>query len=234
MVSSRVVASDGSNEGWADLQGEGLRPIKLTITPDTYDFGLFPSGPTRPLGTFQIRNDGDATADHVTFAVIGDFEMTMNGCTSDLPAQKSCTVEMTFNPRGSGPMTGALNAIAGGSTAIAMLSGTGASPDPLQILPFTVSFGPVLVGTSSQPSSLMITNNDETSAVSGLTVMVQGMGAAAFVLNHGCGSTLAPRASCMATVTFRPQAAGPHFASVVVRSQGPAAATQMTGVGITP
>ena len=107
----------------------------------------------------------------------------------------------------------------------------GAPPPPGQ-LSFTSSlnFGNQLVGTTSAPQTIIVTN------IGGTTVTVSSVGLTNtldYVGTHTC-STLAPGASCTGTVTFHPHATGSLPGSVIVTSDGLGSPqfTQLSGFGL--
>ena len=76
-----------------------------------------------------------------------------------------------------------------------------------------ITFNSQPVGTASPPRTVTLTNSG-TATLNIASVKVAGPHAADFVLTNTCGSRLAPGASCTATVTFKPSAAGNRTASV--------------------
>ena len=96
--------------------------------------------------------------------------------------------------------------------------GGSVTPPPVSAANVTISGAPITfdsqpIGTASPPRTVTLTNSG-TATLNIASVMVAGPHAADFVLTNTCGSLLAPGASCTATVTFKPSAAGNRTASV--------------------
>ncbi len=112
--------------------------------------------------------------------------------------------------------------------------GSSAPPTPptLVIAPASLSFGVVVVGTTSDSQVETLTNNGGSELVIN-GVAIAGTNATDFDQSSTCGSGLGAAASCTLNVTFTPSQLGPRSASItitddtVVSSQ----AFSLTGVG---
>ncbi len=118
-----------------------------------------------------------------------------------LAAGAKCTLRVSSSPQSKGAHTGTITITddAPGSPQKISLSGTGT----LLLVPSTVAFGTVKVGTSNNLPLLL--TNLSTSAIKILSVSQIG---APFSDSNPCTGTLAANASCTVTVFFNPSVAG--------------------------
>ncbi len=108
---------------------------------------------------------------------------------------------------------------------------------PDTVYPAAVDFSTVTTGTTSVPQTILITNNTSSSGNLNITgISIGGTNASDFkVATNGCGSSLAPLASCSITVTFTPSASGPRTATLNVSDNGGSGSgtdsANLTGIG---
>jgi hypothetical protein len=102
--SLRVSATPGGSIGVA-LNGIGLSPALLAISPTFSDFGTAPPG-AQVTRSFTVSNTGQSASGPVGITVAGedaqDFAIVQNGC-SALAAGASCTVAVRFSATGGFP-----------------------------------------------------------------------------------------------------------------------------------
>ncbi|MFZ0417349.1 MAG: choice-of-anchor D domain-containing protein [Candidatus Sulfotelmatobacter sp.] len=141
----------------------------------------------------------------------GDFEQT-NNCGTSVNAGASCTINVTFDPAGSGTRTATLNVTdnAGNSPQTVSLSGTGIVPVTLSTA--SISFGTVLVDSSATAAPVTLTNNQSVS-LTNISISVTG---AAFSQVNTCGTSIAAGAQCTITVTFAPKTSGSQTGMVTI------------------
>jgi len=89
----------------------------------------------------------------------------------------------------------------------------------LSFSPSGLSFSSQLVGTSSAPQSVTLTNSGVPLAISSITVA--GTHSSSFTETNTCGTGLAPGANCAISVTFTPQVTGTLTADVSVSDNAP-------------
>lgn len=136
-------------------------------------------------------------------------------------AGASCTVSLTFTPAQAGARSGSLTVTSNGtgSPQSVALTGTGVAPASPGALSFaaSVEFGTQLVGSTSAPQALVITN------VGGSPVQVSSVASSQpgefAITGSTCGS-VAPGATCSVTLTFQPVATGDRTATLTVASSG--------------
>ena len=91
----------------------------------------------------------------------GDFSETDNCVNAPVAAGASCSIQVTFTPQATGPLSGEMTIYAnvyGGQLAID-LTGTGSPAGVMSLTPASVPFGQVEVGTTSTPLPVSATNS---------------------------------------------------------------------------
>jgi hypothetical protein len=199
------------------LSGTGL--AQLSAAPASVNLGTVAVGTTSASKNVTLTNNTTGTLDY-TFLASSNFTVVGSGktpCTGALPKKTKCTVSVAFTPTASGTADGSL-AISSASfpTQLAALSGTGSGGGtaPLTFSPGTFKVANTLVGASSSPVTVTVTNS------SASTVNITNFAASAdFSVNGSgttpCGGTLGAGASCTVAVTFSPSIAGTLKGSVV-------------------
>jgi hypothetical protein len=108
------------------LSGTGT--ADATLTPATAKYPKTKAGTSSAAKTFTFSNkEKTAALTSVSASTTGNFAITSNTCTSTLAASSKCTIQVTFNPVGTGVQTGTLqvSSDAFGSPQTSTLSGTG-------------------------------------------------------------------------------------------------------------
>jgi hypothetical protein len=100
-----------------------------------------------------------------------------------------------------------------GTTTSATLSGHGIGP-ALSTVPTSLDFGPVAFGGSASAS--LVVTNPGTSASGTIATGVYAASAGLFTFSaDSCtGASLAPKATCRLTVTFRPNGSGDFYGAM--------------------
>jgi RHS repeat-associated protein len=230
-----VTASPGGTAS-ASLNGTGLAPGKLAISPIGNDFGSVGVGESADIATFVVSNIGDQSAGSLSSAVDGDgFAISDDTCDgADLGSGSSCLVQVHFQPTTAGAASGSLQLTASpGGTVSADLSGEGLAPAHVEIAPASNDFGSVPVGGSSAGSTFTIANSGG-QPTGPLDIALSGAG---FVMtSDGCGgSSLAAGSTCQVDVSFAPDTSGSATGSLTVNSsQGGSASADLAGNGLAP
>ncbi len=217
-----VTDSDPGSPQPASLIGVGTL---LTWSPRVITFPATPVGKTSSAVAVTITNTGTdpVTMNHITFsgANAADFGQA-NNCGSNLAANGSCMVLVTFTPSvaASESAAMAINDSDPGSPQSVSLSGAGtaaaaaqASPSEaagslagsggIQVFPTSLDFGNQSVNTTSASRVLQVTNKQTTPVT-----ITKVTGAGAFGQWSNCIGTLAPSASCSIWVLFTPMVGG--------------------------
>ncbi|MCC6995609.1 MAG: choice-of-anchor D domain-containing protein [Deltaproteobacteria bacterium] len=210
----------------------------LSLAPTSQNYGNVVTGNTATQ-IFTVMNVGGTSSGMPSVAVAGDTSFTIdtNTCTAALAPGVSCMIGVKFQPATAGAKTGSLtvNATPGGSV-VAMLMGTGLPPSALTFTPSSLSFGNQLISTPSGAMTLTVRNTG--GAASGaITLSLSGTSASDFAISaQTCnGMTLAPSATCTATIVFQPGTRGAKTATLNLTATpgGPTAASLM-GTGQSP
>jgi Beta-propeller repeat len=186
-----------------------------------------PSGPAsvtvHDLGTSPL------TVSNVT--ATGDFSQT-NNCGVVAPSGGTCSIAVTFTPRGLGNSSGTLTIVdnSAGSPRTVPLTGRGgegfATPSPA-----TVSFPSTLVGQQSSTQPLVVKN------AGSVDVQVASVGITGpFSVEGPDGCSIVPAGSeCDFNVFFAPTAAGPATGAITISDTGADSpqTIALTGTGIT-
>ena len=225
--------------GSADVFVAELSSLQLSVAslaPATLSFGSVNVGTSSSASTATLTNLGDAPLSLSGVATTGDFSQT-NNCGSSVAPAASCTLNLTFSPRAGGTRTGTLVVTdnAQGSPHTINLTGTGISGAWVQLSSAALGFGNQLVGTTSTPQTLTLTNTGNlTLAISKLSFTPTGQ--VSFGQTNTCGGTVAAGASCSVTVTFTPAATGAKTAALSVTDNAPGSpqTVNLTGTGVAP
>jgi hypothetical protein len=227
-----VSSTGGANRLVVQLNGAGLAPAGLNVSPPQLTFAATVVGSSSAAQTVTVSNSSSVAASPLVLAATAGFALTANNCGSSLAAGASCTVGVVAKPAAVGADTGTLNVSspAISNTAAVLLSGSGAVAAGIQVMPAMINFAVTGVGLTSNATTVKVTNTGATTALSGLALTVP----AGFVLvNNTCAASLGPGVSCTAGVEFAPTAAGPLTGNLTVTSSSPAitAAVALQGMG---
>ena len=181
-----------------------------TVQPQQLSFPDTVIGQTSPNLAVGISNTGPVPLPVQFINLIGpdpqDFS-TPNNCPPMLPTGASCTISISFQPRGEGLRSATIQVLSGNAflTINIPVSGKGLGP-VLEQNAFTLNFGSIQVGQPSAAQIVTLTNLGTQATLGAL--QPGGANASDFGLTTTCGSTLASNASCTITVVFMPGAAG--------------------------
>ena len=188
----------------------------VTLSPT----GLIFSGQllnTISLGkAVTLTNGGAAGLTITSITASGNFGASSN-CPispSTLAAAAHCTITVTFKPSASGSVSGEVTILdnAGGSPHLVNLSGIGLTA--ISLSPTSLIFGTIAVGTTSATKTVTLTNNLSTALTIGFSASGDytaiGSGATP------CGSSLAGKAKCTISVTFKPKSNGSINGAVTI------------------
>jgi hypothetical protein len=218
-ASLSATASPGGT-ATAGLTGTGLAPALLTIAPTTQAFPSTVQGQASPNVTFTVTNTGGVPSGQPMVALGGtdasQFGLGMNTCTAGLAPNGTCTFAVLFMPSSAGAKSASVSATgAPGGVATATLSGTGLTPPALTITPTPISFGSIVVGSSSADTTFTVTNTGGGTSPA-ITMGLTGTDASQFALGvDGCtGQTLAGGGTCTVKAHFSPTTTGNKAATL--------------------
>jgi len=189
----------------------------ISLSPTSISFGSVTVNAAGGTQTVAISNTGNAAVALSGISVTGDFTQT-NNCGSSLSKSSQCTVSLVFKTTTPGSRTGTLTITdnAAGSPHIVALSGSGLAVPQLSFSSSNLSFGAQNVGSTSTPQTLSLSNSGTTSlAVNNIAISGD------FTQTNTCAPTLAVRASCTISVTFKPTVGGTATGSISVTDNAP-------------
>lgn len=216
--------------GDAQSTTASANPASLTFSTQAYDS-------TSPAQAVTVTNTGGTSLTISSIAVNGDFNETDNCQNLLIAANASCTVQVTFTPTQPGARQGQLTIegnVGGGQLALS-LSGTGANPTGVAMIPPALNFAQIAVGATA--SGLQVTGlqvpveNATASAVPVTSVAVTGP----FALSaNACGATLAANSDCQLLVTFTPTQAGEATGTLTMVDSAGTQKVSLSGSGAAP
>jgi hypothetical protein len=189
-------------------------------------------GASKSANPVTLTNHMNVALTGISIAVTGSEYTQINTCGTSVPARGSCTITVTFTPTASGKQTGTVTITDSAINSPQIIALTGYGRLPVTVSPLTLSFGTVIVGTTSTAKSVTVTNNMKTT----LTVSAIGFtGAdpADFAQTNTCGSSLGAGAQCTVSVTFTPKAAGARTATLSITDTASTSpqSVSLTGTG---
>lgn len=182
------------------------------------------------------------------------FKIAGNTCNVPIPAYESCEVTMYFQPTVAGDIYGQLNMPSNADpeyTLQADLFGIAlpAPPPPITAGTLTRSptglvFGPLDVGKTSEPQTIVVRNQPASTPVSGSVELLAAappvtissvVATGDFIQTNDCGK-LDSGESCRINVTFKPTDEGERRGTVTVGSDATNSTlvTQLVGTGVLP
>jgi len=199
------------------LSGNGTAPPTDTLDPGSLTFPGTVIGVTSAAQTVTLTNSGGNPLTGIAVTVSGAFLESSN-CTTQLAANATCAISVTFLPTVAGTQTGKLTVADILKTQTVGLSGTGLLPPVFSVSPTSLNFSNQAVNATSAPLTLTITNSGG-APMSDVGFQVSGTSASSFATGATtCGATLAKGGNCTLQVTFTPSASGTANATLTVTS----------------
>ena len=144
-------------------------------------------------------------------SVQGDF-LISHDCGQQLPPNSQCAVSLTFHPGALGYASGALTVTHDAANSPQVVQLSGFAIIAAEVSPQNINFAGIVLGASSRPAYIKVTNNQADAALSIGNIGING----AFTLTDNCGIALAPLQSCNLLVTFTPPALGAHSGELTI------------------
>jgi hypothetical protein len=241
---SSLTGSDPASSASAFVAKITLTPT-VSVTPTTLSFGSVLLGSTSQAMTVTITN---FTGTVVPYSLTnqtgntGDFSATPGGtapCGATLAANSTpCTISVFFTPTVNGAE--ATNLIVGytpygiASSQTVALSGNGTN-SAFSVAPPTITFPGQLVGTTSAPQTITITNNN----ITALPFTTSLSDSTDFTVAPGGASPCSPSAgvpaqsSCTFTATSNPAVGdlGPLVGTFLFTAEGVTQTVTLNGIG---
>ncbi|MFZ0732901.1 MAG: choice-of-anchor D domain-containing protein [Candidatus Sulfotelmatobacter sp.] len=189
--------------------GQNGSASPLTFTPANLGFGNVALN-TPSSKTVTIKNTGSAAITFTSITGSGSYVATPSGaspCTGTLSSGKQCTITVTFTPLVTGTTVGSITVIDNASVSTQLQDASGNGILPVTMLPASISFGTVSVGSTSSVQVVTVTNNFSTA-----TPINSVVASGDFVYTSGgnspCGASIPAKATCTLGVQFSPVIAG--------------------------
>jgi hypothetical protein len=226
-----------------NVAGFGTPPPTLIFSPATLDFPATPLGATSAPLDVTITNVGTKAETYsATFDSIGanpaDFSTVAVSCPTPIPAGTSCTFSVAFSPKALGPRSSDITVSTSdsGSPHITHVTGIGIGAAPTLVFsPTTLNFPDTVVGSTSAPLNVTITNVGTKAETYGATFDSIGANPADFsTVAVSCPTPIPAGTSCTFSVAFSPKALGPRSSDITVSTSdsGSPHLTHVTGTGI--
>jgi len=228
-----VAATYGRGIWQAPLWSAATELTTATANPSSLTFSsqVFETS-SSPL-TVTLENTGSLPFVLSSISMSEGFSETDNCVTAPIALGASCTVQVTFTPQATGPLSGEMIIYAnvyGGQLAID-LTGTGSPAGIVSLTPGSVAFGQVEVGTISAPLQVSVANSSAAAIpVSSVSVTPP------FVLSgNSCGTTsLAANSVCQLELEFAPTQDGLTSGLLTLTDGAGAQTVEFSGTGIAP
>jgi hypothetical protein len=218
------------------LNGTGTAPSTgITLSPTTIAFPSTGEGNTSEAVPVTVKNGGTAAVTLTSFTFTGVNPLSfieLNTCGTSLAGGASCTVFVAFKPAKAGALSASLsvaNSGTGSPQAVA-LTGTGTALDTVTVSPASLAFGTVAKGTTSAAKTVTVTNAG-TSPLDIAGIAITGLSASSYFDLSTCGPTLAPAASCVVEVAFKPATAATFDDTLTITDNGGGTPQKVTLTG---
>lgn len=213
--------------------GTGIVTPRYSMTPTAFDFGEVAVGEAAPGQTVKVMNLGPGPiVVSMAGGAAGAFGGSQNCQGRTLEEEEFCEITYRFSPDAGGPAAQSTSGNVNGQAFGFDFEGVGVEVPPedrFLISPVAFDFGEVLLGTTSEPQEVTLTN------LGPGPVTFSGAGGAAGVFGgaQNCqGNTLEEGASCQYFYRFTPAAAGAVTGSTSGTANGQAFALDFRGVGV--
>ncbi len=225
--------TDDAGTQTASLSGIGTSPATDALAPLALTFPAQQLNTTSGAEQITLTNSGDTPLTLIAAQITsGDFGV-INACGNSLNAHSTCSLNVVFQPKSVGAISGVLTVSDQYRSQTIALSGTGVAPPGVSLSPVsTITFPPVGVGVTSGAQTVTLTNNG------GVPLLVQSIGITGdFVVlpgSNSCGSNVAVNSACTLQIAFAPTAGGPRTGALTVTdnaSNSPQTLT-LTGTGV--
>ena len=222
----------------ASLSGTGVSSggAGASLSPASLSFPLRLVNTTSNSKAATLTNTGTATLNIASITTTGDFAIKSKTCGATLGAGLSCKINITFTPTGPGTRNGQLSVSdnAPNNPQSIPLTGQGTI---VQLIPTTLNYGTVALGTTSAPQSTTLTNKGNVTLTFTAAPVIKGNNPKDYAISSNTcgstGSTLGPGQSCTIGMTFKPTVAGTRKAALNIADDGGGSPQKvsLTGVG---
>ena len=196
----------------------------ISVKPKSLNFGKVKRSGTSEEKTITVTNKGDedivVDSPEITGTNWADFQ-AVNGCSSSLPPDASCTISVTTNALDYGKREALLQLVSNSKTPLIKVKLKAKADEPkISVSPRTVNFGNVNIGASPSPRKLItVKNTGMSDLVVNLVSVVDDLNNE-FARSTSC-STLGKAATCTIEVTFTPVVSDQRTARIEIQSNDP-------------
>jgi hypothetical protein len=251
--SATLTVSDNTSTGSQTIAlsgtGSGGSTATATLLPSTLNFGSVSVGSTSAAQSSTLTDTSATIALNVSSITVtgtnaADFKLsTSSTCPTSGTVNPlgTCLVTVTFSPTASGSRSATLtvfdNTSTGSQTVALSGTGGGGSLATATLLPASMSFGGVTVGSTSAAKTSTLTDTSTTVALIVSGIAISGANASDFTVTPAttcpASGTINPLATCLVTVTFTPGATGSRSATLTVtdNTSNGTATIMLSGVG---
>jgi hypothetical protein len=252
-IPSGLTVGDFNNNGKLDIAVAAstantvsiLTDNAITLTPSVLGFGKQTSGFSSPAKSVTLKNTGSTAYTLGTTSFVGasasDFSET-NTCAASIAPNGSCSISVVFTPTASETANAEMLITASNGSALGIQM-TGNGNIPITLSPRNLAFPNYqLIGTTSQAKLFTFTNMSGVPITFSL-IDSEGLNATDFPITYTCpvgSGSLAPGASCTASMTFKPTITGGEtttlvfYGSFTLVKQGALVSGKGTAVKVTP
>jgi hypothetical protein len=233
-VPGSLTVGDALQTQTVALTGTGVEPATLGANPASLTFASQNVGVASTPQTLTITDTGGVAAANVGFQITGagaaSFSTGTTTCGATLAAGGNCTVQVIFTPATAGGNVAALtisSSTLGAKAVTVPLNGAGQAASGLNVSPAQLTFAATVVGTSSAPQTVTISN---TSSVAASQLALAA--SAGFTLSaNTCGTSLSASTTCSVGVEFAPTVTGASNGTLNVASPSIATHANVTLMG---
>jgi hypothetical protein len=232
-----ITITDNTSHGsqTVNLSGAGSNAT-VSLSPSSLIFTSQGISTKSAAQTVTLTNTSSIKLNITSIALTGsnpgDYAET-NTCGSGVAAGGRCTFSVTFTPSTTGirkaNVTITDNTFSGSQNL--SLTGTG-SYAAVNLAPSSLTFPKQTVGTSSASKIVTLTNSSNVPLTIS-KISLTGANPGDYSQTNTCGSSVASKATCTFTVTFRPATSGTRTASVTITDNTSAGSNTvvLTGTG---
>lgn len=219
--SGSLAVNTSAGNSSVNFTGTGVEPL-LTASGWT-TFGNQAIGTSSPASLVTIINYRHVSVTVTSISIGSEFTQT-NNCGSSIPARSSCTATVRLEPTTAGAKAGTLTVVTSSDTSSINFTGTGVPA--LSITSGASDFGNLKVGNTSAQITVYIFNYRYT-AVSVNSISIDPD----FVQTNTCGTSIAARSGCTASVRFQPTTTGPKAGAFTIVTSADTGTLGFTGNG---
>ncbi len=225
-----VAATYGRGIWQTALWSAGTGITSASVSPSSLTFQSQAFDTTSAALTVTLENTGSIALVPTSISTSSSFSETDNCVNASVAAGASCSIQVTFTPQATGPLTGLMTIYANvyGGQLTVDLNGTGAISGVVTLTPSTLSFGGVEVGSTSTPLPVAVANGSAEAIPIGNVSIT-----APFVIaSNSCGTTsLAASSDCQVNVEFAPTASGAATGQLTFTDGAGIQTVELTGTG---